>query len=153
MFDGLDQELNVFLALWRTAALATADADGAPHAANIQFVHTDGFELVWVSSRAARHSLDLVQRPACAMAIYAHNDNPEAIHGLQLTGTAGELRGDARARAVNQHGAKYTFVRETPALQAAVEKQGVYRFEARRVRFIDNRRGFGWKREWSLEGL
>ena len=149
-----DAEVETFLALCRTMTLATADADGTPHAANVQYVHDAGWGLWWVSKPEARHSRELAARPAAAVTVYAHRDAPDQIHGLQLRGvvaTAVTVRDAGFAAAFERYASKYPFVAEG-ALRAAVEAQAFYRFVPSWLRWIDNRRGFGFKVETTLSG-
>lgn len=145
----LDQQIAAFLALCKTATLATVDADGNPCAANIQYASDHAFRLTWVSSESSAHSVNLGVQSNAAITIYAHQDAPESIHGLQLRGTAEALSGQQADESAALYTAKYPFVAEPP-FRDAVLKQRFYRFTPRWLRWIDNRRGFGWKREITL---
>jgi len=147
----LQQELSTFLAVCRTATLATVDTEGRPHAACVQFVADASWRLAWVSHVASAHSLHLNDRPDCAVTVYAHDDQPDRIHGVQLRGRATEVEAGARAAALSLYREKYPFVAEEP-YASAIEKQGVYRFTPTWLRWIDNRRGFGFKVEQTLTG-
>ncbi len=146
----VDPQIADFLAAHRTASLATVDAAGLPHAANVQYVSDDALNLYWVSSTASEHSQHLADRPGSAITVYAHVDAPDQIHGVQMHGTA-ELLSDAAAvtlvRALYE--ATYPFAAEPP-YRDAVAAQSFYRFRPTWVRWIDNRRGFGWKHEKTL---
>ncbi|MEO1235346.1 MAG: pyridoxamine 5'-phosphate oxidase family protein [Planctomycetota bacterium] len=149
----VDQEIELFLATCRTASLATVDADGQPHAANIQYVHADGWCLHWVSSPSSAHSQHLGANPRAAITVYAHLDAPDTIHGLQLHGEVDLViaHGQAQWHDVwDRYTAKYAFINSLPQLRAAAEKQRFYRFRPTWMRWIDNRRGFGWKVEKTL---
>ena len=148
----LNKQIAAFLATCRTAALATVADDGSPHAANLQYVSDDRLSLYWVSSPGSAHSRHLAARPAAALAIYAHTDDPPNIHGLQLHGHAAALTPNT---AVYHHTLKlylyrFTFVANDEKLKAAVTAQTFYQFTPTRLRWIDNRRGFGWKHEVDL---
>lgn len=144
-------EITQFLASCRTAALATADADGTPHAANIQYAQDDELRLYWVSSPDSEHSLHIADRPRVALTVYAHDDRAQNIHGVQLRG---------EARAIVDHGAwneafelyttKFTFAAALPQFRELIERQRFYVFTPTWARWIDNRRGFGFKRETAL---
>ncbi|MEM0915211.1 MAG: pyridoxamine 5'-phosphate oxidase family protein [Planctomycetota bacterium] len=145
----LQQEVSAFLAVCRTATLATAGADGTPHAACVQFAADAKWRLVWVSAEGSEHSRHLAERSACAMTVYAHDDRPEHIHGLQLRGSATILEGDQRADALDGYRVKYPFVADEP-YASAIDRQGVYRFTPTWLRWLDNRRGFRFKVEQTL---
>ncbi|MEO0964479.1 MAG: pyridoxamine 5'-phosphate oxidase family protein [Planctomycetota bacterium] len=142
----LQQEVSAFLAVCRTATLATVAPDGAPHAACVQFVADAKWRLAWVSAEGSAHSRHLVEHPRCAVTVYAHDDRPERIHGLQLRGMAAILDGDQRAAALDLYRVKYPFVADEP-YASAIDRQGVYRFTPTWLRWLDNRRGFGFKVE------
>ncbi len=156
-----DREVEIFLAVCRTASLATVDDDGAPHNANVQFAHgsiggqaSAPFDLWWVSSPTSAHSRHLTARPRAAVTVYAHADAPDQIRGIQARGTVTPALtpGDAAyPAALRRYAAKYPFV-DTPPFDAAVARQGLYRFRPQWIRWIDNRRGFGWKVERTLGG-
>jgi uncharacterized protein YhbP (UPF0306 family) len=145
----LRQEVSAFLAVCRTATLATADRDGRPHAACVQCVADPRWRLAWVSAPGSLHSKHLMDRPDCAVTIYGHDDRPEHIHGVQMHGTATTIEGDDRAAALELYRGKFPFVVDEP-FASAIDKQGVYRFTPTWLRWIDNRRGFGWKIEQGL---
>lgn len=148
-FD-LTRTVSRFLDGTRTASLATVDDAGRPHAANIQFVRGDGLVLYWVSSPDSEHSRHLLARPAAAVTVYAHDDTAANIHGLQMRGRA-EPVADANT-AWDLYTRKFPVVTTMPQVREMVDagKQGFYRFTPTWLRWIDNRRGFGWKIEQAL---
>lgn len=145
----LEQEVSAFLAVCRTATLATVGADGAPHAACVQFAADARWRLAWVSATGSEHSQHLADEPRCAMTVYAHDDRPDRIHGLQLHGTATAVEVDERAAALDLYRVKYPFVADEP-YASAIDRQGVYRFTPTWLRWLDNRRGFRFKVEQTL---
>ena len=143
-----DQEVSLFLATCRTASVATSDAALGPHAANVQFVSDEAWRLYWVSSPDARHSRDVVADPRAAVTIYAHDDRPDQIRGLQLHGQVRVITDDAAWQRVwDLYTARFTFIKDNPVLTQAVRSQRFYVFTPTWLRWIDNRRGFGWKVE------
>jgi len=145
----IDQQIAAFLATCRTASLATVDARGAPCNANVQYASDDAWRLYWVSAESSAHSVNLRAKPQAAATIYAHMDTPEQIHGLQLRGEAHALDVDDAAQAMSRYTAKYPFTAEPP-FRDAILKQRFYRFTPTWLRWIDNRQGFGFKRELNL---
>lgn len=147
----IEQEIRLFLAVSRTASLATVDvATGQPHAANVQFVADEAWRLHWISSEKSLHSQQLVQQPRVAFTVYAHQDDPEQIRGLQMHGIAAAVTGEDRQHTLRLYANKYPFVESEP-FRSAVLKQSLYRITPTWLRWIDNRRGFGWKieRRWT----
>jgi len=145
---------SVFLDRRRTASLATADAEGRPHAANVQYVRGDGLSVCWVSDPGSRHSLDIAGRAEVALTIYSHDDGvAESIHGLQLHGAACDLTGDERREpTLELYLERFPFVRSMPGALEQVRSGGqrLYRCVPTWARWIDNRRAFGWKAECDL---
>lgn len=147
-FDQAEQ-VAAFLATCKTASLATVDAHGHPCAANIQYVHDEHWRLYWVSSISSAHSVNIEHRPDVALTVYAHQDDPKEIHGLQLRGTAKVLSNEHLDEVHALYAAKYPFV-TGPPYDEAMKMQLFYCLTPTWLRWIDNRKGFGWKIETAL---
>ena len=145
----IDQEIETFLALCKTASLATVDTHGHPCAANIQYASDQAWRLYWVSSISSAHSVNVGAKPQAAVTIYAHQDTPGLIHGLQLRGTAAMIQDDQLEDAYELYAAKYPFV-TGPPYDKAMKLQLFYCFKPTWFRWIDNRKGFGWKFEKTI---
>ncbi|MFI4859173.1 MAG: pyridoxamine 5'-phosphate oxidase family protein [Phycisphaerales bacterium JB063] len=142
--------ISAFLVGHRTLSLSTADAEGSPHAANVQYVSDDAWNLYWVSSPESGHSQHLAGRPHAAVTVYAPTQSPDQIHGLQFHGKAYAMRNpSAIALARKLYEATYPFTADPP-YRDAIDRQAFYRFRPTWLRWIDNRRGFGWKYEKTL---
>ncbi|MEM9296466.1 MAG: pyridoxamine 5'-phosphate oxidase family protein [Planctomycetota bacterium] len=144
------QEVGAFLAVCRTAALSTVGADGSPYAANVQFVADAGWRLWWLSSPGSRHSQDVAARPEVSACVYGHDDRAVQIHGVQMTGRADEVAmGSAEgAAALARYRAKLDdAVSAVSDFDAVLARMRLYRLTPGWVRWIDNRKGFGWKVE------
>jgi len=154
MADGdfvFDEEVGVFLATCRTLSLATVDEHGRPHAANVQYAVDPRMRLVWVSSPKSEHSRHLERDPHVAGTIYGHDDRAQNIHGLQFHGTAERLTDPADCNAAWElYTGRFAFVAALPQFQELLQKQAFYRLTLDWLRWIDNRRGFGWKVERNL---
>ncbi|MGB0767689.1 MAG: pyridoxamine 5'-phosphate oxidase family protein [Phycisphaeraceae bacterium] len=146
----IDQQIETFLALCKTASLATIDAHGKPCNANIQYASDKAWRLHWVSGVKSAHSVNLEHKPEAAVTIYAHQDTPERIHGLQLRGTAGLVDSSELRDVYDLYAAKYPFV-TGPPYDKAMKLQQFYCFTPSWLRWIDNREGFGWKIEKTIE--
>ena len=146
----VDQQIETFLATCKTASLATVDTHGHPCAANIQYVHDEHWRLYWVSGMSSLHSVNIESHPAAAVTVYAHQDTPEMIHGLQMRGQARMLEGGLLDDAYKLYAAKYPFV-TGPPYDKAMKLQLFYCFTPTWLRWLDNRKGFGWKVEKTVE--
>lgn len=146
-----DQEVGLFLATCRTLSLSTCDASLRPHAANVQYVSDETWSLYWVSKDESLHSRQVAENPHAAGTIYGHDDKAEKIHGLQLRGTVEAITDKGEWNRVWElYTGKFTFIRSMPAMQKAVVEQTFYRFTPTWLRWIDNRRAFGFKVEKEL---
>ena len=150
----LFDEVRTFLSQWRTGSLATVDEAGQPHAANVQFVADGDLSLYFVSSISSAHSRHIAQDPYAAMTIYAHindDEGPAAIHGLQLHGQCFAITDEAdRIAAKKRYLDRFAFIAQNEALAARVKAEQFYVFRPTWLRWIDNRRGFGFKQERTL---
>ena len=126
--------------------LATGDRDGEPHAAAVYFATDDDLNFYFFSDLQSQHGRDLTIRPQCAIAVYPECQDWQDIRGLQLRG---EVRlvppGSEWEHAWSVYRAKFPFVSEMRELAALNQ---LYVFIPGWVRLVDNRRGFGFKREW-----
>jgi len=137
------EAVTAFLEASRTATLATVDEAGRPHAANVQFA-VDGMALVWASRPEAAHSRHVERAGLAALTVYAHVSDPGQIHGVQVHAEV-ERAIPARARPI--YTARFAALGEAK-LARMLEGHVLYRAEPTWLRWIDNRRAFGFKREW-----
>lgn len=144
------------LELVSTLTLATCGPDGEPHAAPVYFAASGsllpapapGLTLFFFSASGSQHALDLDRDPRAAAAIFLDSQDWQDIRGLQLRGEARPvLPGAAWEQAWEAYRAKFPFV---DALKTVVAQNTLYGFTPRWVRLVDNRRGFGFKEEWTL---
>ncbi|MEX2212498.1 MAG: pyridoxamine 5'-phosphate oxidase family protein [Phycisphaeraceae bacterium] len=150
----LFDEVRDLLSRWRTASLATVDALGQPHTANVQFVADERMRLYFVSSPNAAHSQHIALAPRVAMTVYAHIDDaagPGEIHGLQLHGECFAIVDETeRAQAWDRYVKRFTFITQNERLAARVKAEQFYVVHPMWLRWIDNRRGFGFKEERTM---
>jgi uncharacterized protein YhbP (UPF0306 family) len=148
----LRQDIAQFLAAARTLSLATVDDQGRAHAANVWYAQDEACRLYFISSPAAAHSRHLARHPHVAATIYYHTDRANQIHGLQLHGRCTSLSDAAEERrALELFSAKFPQVLlDVPAAER-LKTDHFYRLDPTWLRWIDNRRGFGFKAEWEPE--
>ena len=126
--------------------LATSDRVGEPHAAAVYFATDDDLKFYFFSDVQSQHGQDLALRPRCATAIHPECQDWQDIHGLQLRGEVRPVQvGPEWEHAWSVYTAKFPFVSE---LRELVARNQFYVFIPDWVRLVDNRRGFGFKREW-----
>ena len=145
-----------FIAQHHVMSLATHGPDG-PHAANV-FYAADGLNLLWVSDRNSRHSLEIEQEARVAVTIAPDYSDFSEIRGVQMSGTARRIDAAAvRARHFALLEARYPFLKrmaDAPqALRDAYARVDVYRFEPVRAVLIDNTQGFGHRETLDASSL
>jgi uncharacterized protein YhbP (UPF0306 family) len=130
--------------------LATAGSDGQPYAAPVYFaagLSADPLRLYFFSDPASQHSQDLARDPRAAAACYPESQSWQDIRGVQLRGEARPAPGgEAWDAGWKCYVDKFPFVE---GLKLIVARNTLYSFEPRWIRVVDNRRGFGFKEEWS----
>lgn len=147
----LRSTIDQFLAAATTASLATVDADGHPHAANIQYAVDDHWNLYFVSSPDSAHSQHIALDPRVALTIYGHVDDWRDIHGVQLHGECFAVVDDEpRRRAWNWYKLRFPFVTQNETIRDRIEREQFYIVKPSWLRWIDNRREFGFKKEMAL---
>jgi flavin prenyltransferase len=127
--------------------LATTGASGAPHAAAVYFTGGADNMLYFFSDAGSQHSQDLRANPQAAATIHPLLDGWQEIRGLQLRGEVSVVEpGPEWDKAWEQYLVKFPF---TGDLKEIVARNTLYAFHITFARIIDNRRGFGFKEEWT----
>jgi uncharacterized protein YhbP (UPF0306 family) len=142
--------------LWALPAmtLATVGEGGEPHAATVYFAADDVHQnLYFFSAPGSQHSLDLSANPRVAATIHPLVEGWREIRGLQLRGEAHPIPlGAEWERAWARYLVKFPFTGELQGVIASkTARNTLYTFRPDWVRWIDNRRGFGHKEEWTPE--
>jgi hypothetical protein len=129
--------------------LATSSRAG-PWCAPLFFAPLDGGRaLVFVSDPGSRHCRELAADARAAAAVYLETAAAQEIRGVQLVGRVQALAGAAERRA------RAAFLRRHPraaALLAARPRERFFSFAIATAKVTDNRRGFGFKVEFDLQG-
>lgn len=153
----LDPEIVQFLQCQRTAGLATVDRHGHPYASNIRYALDKKGRLYFVSSMESAHGLHILRQPEAAMTIYGDADDPMHIHGLQIRGHCVPLLPPPEGAKADWNLAwkiyveKYPFVAESELFRQAILTQCFYRLTPAWMRWLDNRKGFGFKVEFRAQ--
>lgn len=138
-----------------TLTLTTVGQAGQPHAAPVYFVAVSGdipgsgntLQLYFFSDPASQHAQDLAYIPEVAVAIYPEGNSWQDIRGLQMQGLVQIVfPGTEWEQAWTKYQAKFPFA---SAFSQVVALNTLYSFRPRWIRMIDNRRGFGFKEEWT----
>jgi uncharacterized protein len=128
--------------------LATQGTDG-PHAAPVYFAADEELRLFFFSDPQSLHGRHLAQDGRAAVALFPPSQDWREIQGLQMQGQAQRLAsGTHWDQGWACYRLKFPFV---DAMQAIITQNALYVFTPRWIRLVDNRRGFGFKQEWTLE--
>ena len=131
-----------------TMSLATVSPQGEVHAAAVYFAAGEQVQLYFFSDPDSQHGRDVAQNPSSAVSIYPECNGWQEIRGLQMRGQVFALEaGSQWDQAWKVYSAKFPFVE---GLQAVIEQNRFYVFRPHWIRMVDNRRGFGFKQEWTL---
>jgi uncharacterized protein YhbP (UPF0306 family) len=140
--------IRALLAETSTLTLSTIDPDGTPRATPVFFAFDDQATLIFLSDRDTPHCRNLERQPAVAAALYPEVSEWRELRGLQIKGRASTFPTSEQEAALAVFADRFPFVRD---LEEVVSQSEVYRLRPSWVRLVDNRQGFGYKREWSLE--
>jgi uncharacterized protein YhbP (UPF0306 family) len=122
-----------------TLALATVAEDGAARVTPLFYLVDEDLRLYWFSSRASEHSKSLRKNPDVAVTVYRPTERWREIRGVQMRGVAAAVGDRARRRAIAEAYAERFGLGK--ALRAGMARCGLYTFEPRWARYIDNSRG------------
>jgi len=127
----------------RVMTVATTDG-GTVWAAAVFYVN-DGFRFFFISPDTARHSRNIDIHPQVALTIQDEGADWESIRGLQVSGVAELLLGEAAESAARLYARKYPFISnpDSDELKRAIAKASWYGVSPTNVYFIDNTRGLG----------
>ncbi|QGM46783.1 pyridoxamine 5'-phosphate oxidase family protein [Methylocystis heyeri] len=144
--EEFDQALGDILEQVPVVTLATC-ADGVPWATDVYFA-TQGRRLVFLSSPTSRHCRNLAAQPTCAATIHPVVASWRDIRGVQMEGRAeplSELLDKASAMAA--YVTKFPFVADLLTHPGEVARKAArvtpHVFIPTRIRYLDNRLGFG----------
>ena len=138
-----------YLGAHHVMTLASHGRDG-PWAAAVFYV-SDGVTLYFLSSPSSRHCRNIAENPQVAVTIQEDYADWPQIKGIQAEGVVREISGEDETRARSLYGARFPLVgrlaQAPAAIVKALAKVRWYRFEPRRMVFIDNAAGFGHRDE------
>ena len=140
------------------ATLATAGAAG-PWAAPVFYASDEALRLYFVSDARTRHGRDILARPEVAAAVYSDCTGWVDIRGLQLVGKVEALAGAEREAGLARYLARFPEIAalsgypdgsDEAEIARRLQAATLYRLTPRRIRLIDNSRGFGFRDELVL---
>lgn len=138
------ERIKSYLESHHVLTLATVDEGGA-WAASLFYASDDALNLYVLSDPATRHGRAIVHDARVAATVHGETREWMAIQGIQLRGTAGEVK------EAEEVFARYT--EKFPFAAALIPVGGPHRFyqiTPRWIRLIDNSQGLGFKEEVSL---
>lgn len=151
-------DVREYLAGHNTMTLATYGPVG-PAAAGLFYASDNDLCLYFLSEKKAQHVVNLACDQRVAITIHEDYRDWRHIQGVQIRGHAHPIRpGLELVRAMELYFRKYPLLKEfifdpLKAGERLTQKFGASLFlvvEPVWVRWIDNRRGFGFRQEWVL---
>jgi uncharacterized protein YhbP (UPF0306 family) len=140
-----EDQLWEFLSGSCVLCLATGDPDG-PYCTPLYYLSSaDRSDLLFLSDPASKHCRDIVRRPQVAAAVYAAPASVAEIRGAQLRGWVRTVPQAEALTVLERYRSR--FPDAGPVLERAAHR--LYGFYWTFAKWTDNRRGFGWKREYS----
>jgi uncharacterized protein YhbP (UPF0306 family) len=128
----------------RLITLATTGLRG-PHASPVFFAADDALVLTFVSERTTRHTSRLTDDARMSGAVFLEPPQyGEQLRGVQLSGTAGEVDGEDRERAIDVYRRRFPDFARDPAARetflAAAGPSVLYRFVVDELTVLDEPR-------------
>jgi len=148
--------VGAFLDSCGTLTLATSGPDGA-WAASLFFSRDAQLNLYFISSGETRHVQDLLANPSVAVTVNSDYTEWAPIKGLQIAGTAERLGDGERVEAERLYFDKFKDLGRLladPASEAerkigrAFRASSFFCVRPKRIRLIDNTKGFGYSQEY-----
>lgn len=141
------RKVSEFLASQSTLVLSTRSEDGSIHATPLFYLPQDNLDLIWLSSPRSLHSRSLRIEPRASLAIFHSTFEWRKIAGVQMHGVCSLVEGAERSLMVDAYCARFE-LGAVPTL--AISRSCVYRFRPQWIRYIDNRKCFGYSFELTL---
>jgi len=141
------QEINDLLRV-STLTLCTIGSGGEAHAAPVYF-STTGEPVVFYffSDKNSQHGQDILRKPQAAAALYPSVESWQEIRGLQIKGDVHPVFPGAEWQAAwETYQTKFPFV---VTLKPIVTQSQLFVLDPFWIRLVDNRIGFGYKKEWN----
>lgn len=132
----LDVVARALLRAAPLCAISTVSPGGRAHVNTAYFAWSDRFEIVWLSSPSARHSRNIETSGTAAIAVFDSRQTwGDTDRGIQLFGTARELRGRAAEDAQRLYARRFRDARDLDT-----DAYRYYRLATRRMKLFDERR-------------
>lgn len=140
----MDERIGRFLTEHHVATLATAAPDGSPYCCNIFYAYdADRHTLVFSSGTETAHVGHFMSDARVAASVVLESKAIGMLRGAQMTGRI------IRPEAAELEKARRRYLKRFP--YAAVMPLELWIMRLERVKYTDNRLGFGVKLKWSRE--
>lgn len=137
--------VTAFLESHSTLTLATISDQRVPHAAPLFYLLHEGLQLYWVSSPSSMHSLNLANSVDVSVAVYSATDRWKEIRGVQMQGKVQLVTNPRERKAVLR--AYVDRFHLGTIFRLAISGSNLYKFMPFWIRYLDNSKRFGFKRE------
>ena len=152
----LVSKITAFLSKRTSLTLASVGSDGDPAAAAVFFAADSQLNLYFLAARTTQHGDNMLRHPKVAVTIYADNQDPAVIMGVQMRGEARPATALQLPKAAAVYAAKFAFasrldISRRDEIAGVLSTAGFWKFTPDWVRLTDNSLGFGHKEEISLD--
>lgn len=152
--DETVREVQAFLEAHSTATLATCGRD-APWAADVFYASLQ-LRLCFLSDPETLHARHIGTGSTVAVTVHGEYWHWQDIRGLQIVGWCFPVEGSQAEAALQAYVQKFSFLPELTGGRVDLDTLAskfsakMYMVEPRWLRWLDNRRGFGFKAEMSF---
>lgn len=137
-----------FLKTQNILTLSTLADGELPWSTPLFYLLRDDLRIYWVSSRSSLHSRSLAATQEVSIAVHAATDQWKEIRGVQMRGTVRTVESPQERKEVLA--AYATRFKLGGILRVALNQSEIYKFSPSWLRYLDNSKRFGYKREIHL---
>jgi len=143
------QQALHYLETHQVMTLATIGTEGVW--ATAVFYANQDFKFIFLSAGHTRHAQNFNHQPHIAATIQEDYRDWPNIKGIQLEGVVEQLSGAAQIKAIAYYTKKYPFLAQANSqIVQALTTVNWYQLLTKRLFFIDNSKGLGYRVEVSL---
>jgi uncharacterized protein YhbP (UPF0306 family) len=134
-----------------TLVLGTVGAGHQPHTTPLFYLTGPELAVYWFSSPSSLHSRNLQRDSQASISVYAPTERWNEICGVQMQGTVEKIGSRALRRQISQ--AYRERFHLSSIFRVTMARSGLYEFRPAWVRYLDNRKHFGFKFEMKISQI
>lgn len=151
-------EVREYINTHDTLTLATS-YKGQPWSAPVFYQVDSDLRLYFISDENTRHIQNAMHNPNVSLSIFEQNQPWQSIQGVQIEGQLSRVADENRLQVEELYCEKFPFIKnllesgdnqDAQRVQKGFQSSNFYAVTPGFVRFIDNKKGFGFKEEYYL---